>query len=234
MNIDIKKCNAILKEWSEIESAINEQKEKIKIKEKELKTLLPKGYWWSYDIDTSWNRPKKYSIREISVCNGKLYITVKEVFKKAPWKGFDGKRIYLLDKFIELNIYKTEEEAKRGHYNRICPKCGGIMKYASSKWCAECMIKRENEKQIFERNHMFYHPEEHRIYQVKYTDELSYLKGFYGRHFIMQRLDTMEIIHTDNLWSLGFCDINEKKLPEIKFLENIPEGNYISDFIGGS
>ena len=132
-NIDMDKYNILNEEASQIHKAIKLQNEKLDCVQKQIKNLFPKGYWWAFDIDNNWKRPKKYSIREI--CND--YITVKEVFKKAPWQGFTGLTTLSLERFLKLDIYKTEEEAKIAAYNRPCPKCGGPMKFTTDVWCAK-------------------------------------------------------------------------------------------------
>ena len=41
-----------------------------------------------------WHAPKKYSIKRISFNSNQFYITIKESYKKLPWKGFTGEHIY--------------------------------------------------------------------------------------------------------------------------------------------
>ena len=57
------KLNLLLKECIEIDSNIKSQQDILQNKINEVKRFLPKGYWWTYDIDNSWNYPKKYSIK---------------------------------------------------------------------------------------------------------------------------------------------------------------------------
>ena len=213
------KINIILQECIEIDQSIKMQQKNLQNKIDEVKKILPKGYWWSYDVDKSWKHPKKYRIKEVSLVNKNFFITVKEVFKKAPWKGFTGERGYYLSEFLELSIYKTEEQAKNAYYNRICPKCGGIMKYGKYKWCDACINERHERRVEFANNHRFYYPESDSIYTVGYVDELTRNcdKGHNGKHFTIQRLDTMEIIHTDNLWVGGSYEFKDT-LPKIIFL----------------
>lgn len=228
-NINMERCIAISKECEEIEliiksyeDKIKEQNERLKEREKEVKELLAKGYWWTYDIDTRYHHAKKYSIKKIELGINTFYITVKEVFKKAPWPGFTGEHYYSLNDFMKLNIYKTEQEANDAYYNRICPKCSEIMKYSTSKWCNKCMHERNENRRKFIENHRFYSPEKDTVYTVGYTDELtrSQDKGFYGKHFIIQRMDTMEIIETDNLWSSYPREDYKNNLPKIKFIKD--------------
>lgn len=229
INIDMEKYNILSEKISSIENEIEVKKKELDKVQKEILKIFPRGYWWAFDIDSNWKRPKKYSIKEVS--NG--YVTVKEVFKKAPWAGFDGKSVLSFNKLLELDIFKTEEEAKSAAYNRPCPKCGGPMKYTTREWCDICRSKRFNMAKEFESSHTFYCPEVGRIFRVGYTDELTRgsEKGFFGQHFTFQRVDTNEVINTDNLWSEGFYDTNERGLPEIKFLNNkVPDGAYLSDF----
>ena len=231
MTLDMEKINELRQESVEIGKLIKEKEKELKViqdeldnKNKEIQKLIQKGYWWTCDIDDHWKKPKKYSVKKVSCSeSGKIYLTIKEVFKKRPWPGFTGEHIYTLEKFLEINISKTDQEAANKYYNRICPKCGGIMKYARTPWCSNCMDERERiEKEFNDASQMFYCPETNRFYKIKYEDELT-LKGygwvgFDGHPFTLQRLDTGEIIHTRNLWSEGFGD-NVNNLPEIRFLE---------------
>lgn len=135
--IDMEKINKLREESVNINKLIEEKEKELKKitkelddKNNEIKNLIAKGYWWTCDIDDTWKKPKKYSIKEVRCYkSGGIYLTVKEVFKKRPWHGFTGEYIYPLDEFIKINISKTEQEAAEKYYNRICPKCGGIMKY---------------------------------------------------------------------------------------------------------
>ena len=121
---------------------------------------------------------------------------------------------------MKLEIYKTEEDARSAYYNRICPKCGGVMNYSNKAWCYKCMNERNEKRIAFEKENTFYNEEDDRIYTVGYTDELTrdFDKGFEGRQFTIQRMDTMEIIYTDNLWSSGVFNENVDNLPKIIFL----------------
>ena len=92
---------------------ISECKNKIEKNISKMKSILIKGYWYTYDVDIKWNNPKKYTIKEVS---GK-YITIREVVKKKPWKGFTGEHTYSLEDFLSLRIYKTEEEALKDYKN---------------------------------------------------------------------------------------------------------------------
>lgn len=217
INIDMEKYNALSDKSTQIELSIKKQKEELDCVSQEIKKLFPKGYWWTFDIDPHWKRPKKYSIREIS--NG--CVTVKEVFKKAPWSGFTGLSILTLEQLLELDVYKTEEEAKVAAYNRPCPKCGGPMKYTTNVWCEKCLDERRDKVDEYRRNHMFYEPNKKHIYSVGYTDELTrdIYKGFGGKRFVFKRLDTGEIIETDNLWSEAISSENTNNLPFIEFIK---------------
>lgn len=232
MNIDMEKYNQILGEALQVKeradyykSIVAEQEKTLEFKAEEIKKLLPKGYWWTCDIDTSWDRPKKYSIKKIEFYKDGITVTVKEVFKRLPWPGFTGEHTFFsLDSFLALNIYKTEEEAK----NRPCPKCGSPMGYAKHEWCDKCMSERYRIKEEFEKAHTFYDPKKDNVYKVGYTDELTaahpawYWRGFDGKHFTLQRIDTGEIIETNNLWSEGSSYKNKEQLPKIVFIGKDP------------
>ena len=204
---------------NEYENKLNRQKEKMKHTESEIKKLLPKGYWWSSDINKNFVLPKKYSIKNVEfdlICED-VCITVKESLKKKPWKNYDDEEYYYLEDFLKLNIYKTEEEAKKAVYNRICPNCGGVMKYTIKPWCDKCIEDRWNKMLEYEKTHVFYEPNKKLYYTMGYTDELTCDKGFGGKHFIFKRLDTDEIIESDNLWS-SCSHRGNANVPEIEFL----------------
>lgn len=213
----------ILKECIEINNIIKTQQNLLEEKINIIKENLPKGYWYSCDITEDYSAPEKYKVHEVSFCSGEIYVTARRIRKKYESKYNENKYLYTLDEFIKLTICKTEKEAEKAAYNRICPKCGGLMKYANTTWCSNCMDKRAKTRRKFIEEHTFYYPKEKMIYRVDYVDELTRQcdKGYNGAHFTIQRLDTMEIIHTDNLWSTcstyGIDDVST--LPQIEFLE---------------
>ena len=84
--------------------------EKIKL---HMKSMLPKGYLYTYDIDINWNKPKKITIKDVSDKS----ITIREVLKKKPWKGYNDEHTYSLEEFSSLKIYKTEKEALADYKN---------------------------------------------------------------------------------------------------------------------
>ncbi len=215
ISIDKEKYNSLKEKSSQIAQSIKKKKDELDSVQKEIKNLFPKGYWWSFGIDKYWNRPKKYSIREIH--DG--FVIIKEVFKKAPWKGFTGETTVLFEDLFKLDIYKTEEEAKVAVYNRACPKCGGPMKFTTDVWCTKCILDRRDRANEYRENHTFYEPNKKTVYTVGYTDELTRDKGFGGRHFVFKRLDTGEVIETDNLWSSYGADGNVNNLPLIEFIK---------------
>ena len=100
----------------------------------------------------------------------------------------------------------------------ICPKCGVHLDYIQKAWCAKCMAKRQKMKEEFENSHTFYEPNEDLIYHIGYTDEITRDKGFQGKRFMFKRLDTGEVIESDNLWSRGRFSENVDNLPIIEFL----------------
>lgn len=183
----------------------------------ELKEFLPKGYWWSYDVDTSWHKPKKYSIKDVtSTCYG-VTITVKEVFKKKPWPGFTGEHRYDLKDFCNLHIYQTEQEAIELYPKRACPKCGNAMGWVKDTWCAACMNKRRSDAKEFEKNHKYYSPVIQCSYHVGYTDQFTRTRGYDGHIFTFRVKETGEIIRTNNLWE-DHRGPNTNNLPEIEFI----------------
>lgn len=193
---------------------IDKLEQEVEVKQNKISNLLPKGYWWTYSID---REPKKYRIQKTTCESNKTYITVKEVNKK-----YYGEHVYNLNEFLELHICKSEKEIREDYYNRICPKCGGLMKLSKLSWCSDCMQRRQKLKHEFMSNHKFYDPKDRSYYTIGYTDELTRNcdKGFHGQHFIIRRLDTNEIIHTDNLWVSYGEDGNIYNSPEIEFLDN--------------
>ena len=183
----------------------------------ELKEFLPKGYWWSYDVDTSWHKPKKYSIKDITSTRYGVTITVKEVFKKKPWPGFTGEHYYDLKDFCNLHIYQTEQEAIELYPKRACPKCGNAMGWVKDTWCADCMRQRRIDAEEFEKNHRYYSPVTQQSYHVGYTDQFTRRRGYDGHFFTLRVKDTGEIIRTNNLWSDNIGP-NTNNLPEIEFI----------------
>lgn len=233
-DIDVEKFIQLDKEKDEIYKQKREYEKQLenRLKEydqqceqitKQMLSLFPKGYWWSYDIDKNWKYPKKYSIKSVSKGyeDGDFFIIVKEVFKKKPWPGFTGEHHFFFDEFSKIDIYKTEEEAKQMYSQRICPKCGGFMGFSRMIWCHKCNSERLSKMKEFEKKHRFYCPEDGNVYQVNYEDELTskYELGFYGRHFVIKRIDTGEIIHTNNLYDYGPFEKDKESLPHIEFLE---------------
>lgn len=217
INVDVDKYNELLEDLANIENIIAEKQAERDSVKKEMLKLFPRGYWWAFDIDETYKRPKKYSIRDV----GNGYVVVKEVFKKTPWSGFDGKtRLYFND-LIKLDVYKTEDEAKHAVYNRKCPKCGGIMGYTSNKWCNECIAARWKRAQEYEKKNTFYDPTDNCIYYIGYEDDMfPYApKGYDGQHFVFKRLDTGEVIETNNLWSSGRDEKNTNNFPLIEFID---------------
>lgn len=215
VNIDMEKYNALYQEASNIKDIIKTKESELECVEKELLAIFPKGYWWAFDIDDHWKRPKKYTIKEVK--NG--YVVVKEIVKKLPWDGFTGENIITFAKLSNLDIFRTEDAAKKAAYNRICPKCGGAMGYTVKQWCDKCIDKRFHMRIEYEDTHVFYEPNEKIYYTMGYTDELTRDcdKGFGGKHFTFKRLDTGEIIESDNLWSS--CSYRgDGNVPEIEFL----------------
>lgn len=232
-NIDIEKIMLLAKEQNElkneetaykkqVEKRLDEYDKQHKQIKKQMINLFHKGYWWSYDIDKDYKYPKKYSIKDVwkSSIDDDFYITVKEVFKKKPWPGFTGEKILYFSEFSKIDIYETEEEARELYPKRVCPKCGKSMGFSKARWCKNCMNQWYKSIEEFEKNHTFYCAPKNGKYKVGYEDEFTkcWDRGFYGKHFLLKRLDTGEVIETSNLWSLG-CGENTDNLPEIIFLD---------------
>jgi hypothetical protein len=217
-DIDINKCFALAKAAIEINNDIQKKQEALITTEQEIKSLLPKGHWYSFDVEYSGGSPKKYRIKELKCSGQNIYITVKQVVKKSCYNNTSGERLFTLEEFLKLNVYKTEELVWYAFRKRICPKCGGVMNDAITPWCDECMNERSKMSSEFAKRHKYYCPENDIIYQALYEDELTTERGYEGQHFIIQCIETGEIIHTSNLWSRGNFN-RENNLPRIKFLE---------------
>lgn len=213
------KLNNILKlgkECAKICDTIALYQKKKKEIEDQIKSILPKGYFYACDIDSHWHRPKKYSIKNVSCdASSNIILVVKEAFKKKPWADFTGEHYYTVQDFFNLTTYKTAQEAM----NRPCSKCGGPMGNATGVWCEACMIKRRLAMQTFGHNY-FYDPKENHIVVIEYEDELipPSVKGYGGMSFTMRRLDTNEILHTTNLQSVGYGP-NVNNYPEVEFIK---------------
>lgn len=216
-NINVERLYELGKGAKEIKQIIKAEEDKLKVFEEEAKKLLPKGYWYTCDIDSNWHKPKKYRIKNVSFgYDGDIYLTVKEVFKRKPWPTFTGEHSFSLSRFLNLAIYKTEEEA----LHRPCPKCGGAMMSSRYKWCIKCMAERDKIAHDFDEKHKFYDPIKKHFVNVRYEDELTHScsKGYDGARFVIRRIDTNEVIYTTNLFSVGYGE-NINNLPEIEFLE---------------
>lgn len=219
-NEKIKYILDLSKKAAEIINTISAYRNTVAELEQQIKSMLPKGYFYTYDIDTNWNHPKKYSIKNVScTSSGDVYLTIKEVFKKKPWPGFTGEHHFYLESFCALSIHKTEQAAIDDHMNRPCPKCGKPMKNATTTWCASCMQERKKIADEFKASHYFYSKKNSRIVHLEYEDEITHWrsKGWDGKSFTIRRLDTGEILQTTNLWSDGFGP-NVNNYPEIEFV----------------
>lgn len=113
-----------------------------------------------------------------------------------------------LNKYSRISSANTLEDLKRS--NKIldipCKICDGCIStnYSNAKelidnqLCFSCLfwnqVLSENKKNQFIINGNIY---------TKSDNKLQYPKGFGGRGFKIQRLDTNEIIETDNLWHRG-------------------------------
>ena len=220
-NIDFEKLNKLRDSATSISRSISSLEKEYEEVINEMFVLFPKGYWYTYDIDTNWHHPKKYSVKEVSVgYGGEIYVTVKEVFKKLPWPGFTGRHSFRMDEFLNLNRYKTESEAIDAHQHRACPKCGNFMMNSEYKWCNNCINERRKIREEFKKNHRFYHAPRKNFYIVEYEDELTRNRGYGGQSFTIKRLDTGEVIRTSNLWSDGYGE-NTNNLPEIEFIDEV-------------
>lgn len=67
---------------------------------------------------------------------------------------------------------------------------------------------------------MFYCEETDSVYDVHYVDELTRVHGYYGNDFIIKRLDTGELIKTNNVWSAhSSWAKNLDTCPRIQFIQ---------------
>ena len=214
INIDTIKCSEFKQNVIDICQIISEQQEKLQTIEKEIKNMLPRGYWYTYDID---QYPKKYGIRDVKCSQSHISLRIKDVGKKNSWHN-QNEHFYDLEGFLNLNIYKTEQEAVDAYKRRICSKCGGFMMLSRTIWCTDCMQKRQLAKYEFDQTHKFYDPVKRSVYTIEYVDELTRDYGFEGKLFTIRRKDTGEIIHTNNLWVWGYST-NPNNFPEIEFIE---------------
>lgn len=241
-DIDVEKFIQLDKEQDEIYNIKREYEKQVaeqlaaydkqaKKLEKQMIGVFCRGYWWSYDVDKSWRYPKKYSIKRVYFYGrNDFLITVKEVVKKKPYPGFKGEYTFDLEEFCKINIYETEEEAKQLYPKRTCPRCGKAIGFIQTELCRECIAKLQHEIEEFEKSHIFYHAPEGRVYQVRYENSgrKGRYRGFSGKHFVLRRLDTGEIIETTDLMSCGFRE-NIDNLPEIEFIEDVPSSKFVSD-----
>ena len=192
---------------------------------KKIREQMPKGYWWTYDIDKKWKHPKQYYVRGVISKHNTAYITIQETYKTKPWPEFTGRHSIKYEDFLKLEIYKTKEAAKYAYYNRKCPHCGGVMKYANTPWCKKCVDIRHREMEEYLVTHTFKDRKTGEIYYIGYNDEYSIalfgykIYGYDGAYFKFKIIDTGEVIMTNNLWHGDpYCTGTNQPLPEIEFL----------------
>lgn len=219
----INEAQAVERVIQSYEHKIAEHNKELSKLRRKVKSLLPKGEWYSSDVNFGWERPKRYKVDKVEFREGDFYVIVKELSKRKHWSGHIWEHSYKLDAFLKLTIYDTEQEALAVFHNRVCPKCGNRMWESMEPWCKRCMEKRKVAKEEYNRTHVFYSPSDRNVYTVEYVDELTRLLenlGYEGRWFTIRRLDTGEVIHTNNLWSHGGLSRNIDNLPEIEFLSD--------------
>lgn len=201
---------------------IDEQVKYLKSKEyrisSKIKKLFPEEFW-TCEIDRSYHGPLHYKIKCISYSLGHVYITTQDIRKKKPFDGWKGIDEISLEKFLQVGLYDSYDAALYGYKHRICSRCGGFMNNSQFPWCHKCM---DDYKEYLDTSEMnYYDAKQGRIYGVQpNVDPVVYRnfwKGYDGMRFRIRRLDTGEIIETNNLWSRGFGD-NDNNYPLIEFL----------------
>lgn len=201
---------------------VDAQIQRLKSKEYRISSKIKKMFpeeFWTCEIDRRYHGPLHYKIKCISYSLGHIYITTKDIRKKKPFDGWKGENKVLLDDFLKIGLYDSYDAALYGYKHRICPKCGGFMGISRGPWCHKCI---EDYKEYLAANEMLcYDAKQERIYGIQPDVDPAVMmyvwKGYDGRRFKVRRLDTGEIIETNNLWSHGYGD-NDNNYPLIEFL----------------
>lgn len=211
----------------ELEAQLEEAQDKVDKAENpvayqmsKLRRLLPQEFY-SRDIDHNWQYPKKYTMRSVKYENGKIYVKVRWDYKKEPWKGFNPEHIFTLEEFLNLRIGTSPNKANEVWQQRPCPKCGQPMGGSNFEWCCECVKHRQNKIVLLEEKYpLLYSEETGSIYRIQYMDELTRAPGYYGNEFIVKRLDTGELIKSNNVFSAhSSWAKNLDECPRIEFIK---------------
>lgn len=212
---------------ADAEDVVKKAEGKIAYQMSKLRKLLPKEFY-SRDIDHGWKFPKKYTVTNVTYENGRVYVTVKWEYKKKPWVGFDPRHCFRLEEFLTLNIGATYNAAIEAWQQRPCPKCGQPMGDSERSWCEDCMTIRDQKISLFHTLYPgLYDEEDDCIYDLEYVDELTRRWGYSGAEFIVKRLDTGEIIKTNNIYSAHSSWAKNLSLrPRIQFIKY--DGRFVS------
>lgn len=215
-----KNVKDIEKQLEKAQEAIKKAKSPVAYQMSKLRKLLPQEFY-SRDIDHEWPYPKKYTMRSVTYEDGKIYIKVRWNYKKQPWKGFNPDHIFTLEEFLKLRIGTTSNKANEIWQQRPCPKCGKPMGDSNCEWCFECVKHRQNKIVLLSEKYPWLYSEETElVYKIQYADELTRDYGFEGKEFIIKRLDTGELIKSNNVFSAhpGWAK-NLDECPRIEFIK---------------
>ena len=174
--------------------------------QKEIKGYFPENHFWTIHQDVrGTKKPREYEIEKVRFESLERGFIVSLKYHYKSYKNQPNVRTIkmFLGEFFGATFYLSKKHAWFAYFNRPCPKCGNSMGDSEKDWCNECMEDRAKREVDFNKNHMFYHKKHKTIYLVRYTDELTRNKGFDGKHFTIRRLDTGEILETNNLWDMG-------------------------------
>ena len=198
---NLQRCEEINEKVKAIKDNIVKMELELKEYFKEIKEMSVKGYFYLYETSYPLDHPIKCSIKDVECWNGwkKGIIYVIAETKKR----YNNEHCYSLNEFLNLNLYRKEEEAYKDYNDFI--------------------TNRNNKIKEFVKKGTLFYGEDGYVYEMKYDDEYVRERGFGGRTFTFQRLDTNEIITTSNLWSSntwGYKDF--ETFPRIRFIGEKP------------
>lgn len=161
--------------------------------------------------DERWPSVISRTIEEYVTSENKLFALVRHVNGSYEIIHDDRSKIYNFNKYSSIVCANTLEQLKETQkiLTEPCKICNGVVGtnyigntakiLTETNICFACwfwsMVLEENKKTqfIIDGN----------IYTVLANNKNEYTKGFSGRKFKIQKLETGEIIETDNLWHRG-------------------------------
>lgn len=192
----IDRCKELGNEIQKYQDKIKQMEETINMYSKEIKEFAPRGYFYVYDKSRPLNAPIKCGVSDVCCIYGQIHFILKEVRKNSE-------KYFSLNEFLKLKFYRNGQDAMNDY--------------------KEFMVNRQKKIDEFKKNDTLFYGEDGYIYEMKYDDEYVRERGYFGKKFTFQRLDTNEIIETSNLWSSNTSWYkNYETFPKIRFIGENP------------